>query len=174
MLSVTPAALNLAADIGVAFVEQLALVQAGFDGRLLDGGLVGRRQRVPELLRRHQRHRGVDVVGDRDVLLHFLHLVGVHVQQWVPCPSSALISRAGKTSAKAIGTALAPIVFQVSSATGLAITRIFRPFDVLELSTLRWRLDRLRKPMPVQREADQAGSAHLLEDLLQRGAVSRA
>lgn len=46
--------------------------------------------------------------------------------------------------------ALAPSVFQVSSATGLVITRTFRPVMSSALVTLRLLLDRLRKPMPVQ------------------------
>lgn len=74
-------------------------------------------------------------------------------------PSSALISSAGKTSAKAIGTAFAPIVFQVSRATGLAITRTFRPLTSSSLLTLRLLFDRLRKPMPVHvRPTRPAGS----------------
>lgn len=75
--------LELGDDVAVTLIQQLALQKARFGRRLADRVLVGRRELVPELLRGHQRHRRIDVVGERDVLLHFLHLVGVHVQERV-------------------------------------------------------------------------------------------
>ena len=75
--------LELGDDVAVTLVEQLALQQTGFGRGLLDAGLVGGRERVPELLGGDERDRRVDVVGDGDVFLHLLHLVRPHVLERV-------------------------------------------------------------------------------------------
>ena len=92
----------------------------------------------------------------------------VALETWKAIGANA-VPRAGNTSANAMGTALAPMAFQVSRATGLAITRIFRPLMSSSLVTVRLLLDRLRKPMPVQvrptRPAGSSFSKIFLEDL---------
>ena len=133
--------------------------------------LVGVGETVPEFLRGDDGHGGVDVVGQRDEFLYFLHLVGVHVDQRVFLTVDGLDFQRGEHFRESHRYGVG-----FEGLPGFQRDRVghhanLESLDVFKFGHRVLAVGEVTEADAGVGQADEAGRLHLLEDFFHRRAV---